>query len=216
MKKIIPALLDFSKEKFESNLEQLSFAQHLHIDIMDGNFVNTVSQGIKDMGKVKEFPGIYFEAHLMVEDPVSYLEELKKLGIQKVLVHKEVLRDEEKSIFFIEKVHSFQMLCFYVLNPETPAESLSSKELKLLDGVMLMSVHPGRQGQEFIPEVLEKLEFLREKNPILQFQIDGGITDKTLNYSLDFPLSLFSVGSFISASSKPKEAYKCLNSLLDT
>lgn len=154
----------------------------LHIDVMDGMFVPSISFGMPLIASIRKNSSLFFDVHLMVQEPVRYLEEFVRVGADSITVHIEACRDLERTLEQIKVLGVRRAVSF---NPETPVETLMPY-LSMVDMVLVMSVRPGFGGQKFMQESLDKVRFLdrvrKEHNLHYEIEIDGGIThDNFLN-----------------------------------
>src|SRR3989344_3001840 len=169
MSHVIPTIFATSKKEFNERFEKiLHISKNIQIDFMDGKFVKAKSISPKQVPSLKKYKK-NFEAHLMVKSPEKYLSTLKKKGFKKVIIHIESLNPET-----LAKAKKLNLKLFLALNPETPVESLIIF-LPKIRGVLFMGVHPGREGQNFIPEVYSKIKQLKKISPSKKIQVDGGI-----------------------------------------
>lgn len=159
-------------------------ADLLHIDVMDGHFVPNLTMGV-DMirGLRKHFPDTYLDVHLMVERPSDYVDAFAKAGANMFSFHLEVskpMRPEgEDAYALIDRIHAAGMHAGMVVNPPTAPDGLEPY-LSKLEMVLVMSVNPGRSGQAFMPEVLDKTRWAREKGGArLRVEMDGGLNPQT-------------------------------------
>jgi len=204
-KKIIPAILAGSKFEFEEKLAKVSsFAKEIQIDITDGYFTENKTLELLELEKLPE--GIIFELHLMVNDPLDYLGHAKRLGIKRIIFHDEV---EEDTTSLIEKIKKESFEVFLAINPETELSSLE-KHIPNIDGVLIMSVEPGYNGQELIMESLGRAKLLKSKHPELLISMDGGIKKENIERVFDSGVSVAYVGSEILDAENPQEEYKFL------
>lgn len=124
---------------------------------------------------IRERSGLFFDVHLMIEEPVRYIEEFKKAGADLITIHVEACSDVKKTI---EAVKQAGLKVGLALNPETGAEAVEPY-IPLVDMVLVMSVHPGFGGQSLIPETLEKMKkvkaMIQKNNPLCLLEADGGI-----------------------------------------
>jgi ribulose-phosphate 3-epimerase len=178
MIQIVPAILALDEESFREDLRRIEGSESLeggwlHVDLMDGQFVENQSVGPEILEKYP--PKFPVEVHLMVKDPISMFDELKRGRVKRVVFHLEVGNTEE--IISQARERGFEV--GLAINPETKAEALELS-LKDVDTVVVMSVHPGAQGQVFIPESVKKIEEisrLRSKyNLNFLIGVDGGIS----------------------------------------
>lgn len=209
---IIPTVFALDKESFDKKLNNLKFSKKLHLDFMDGVFTKSKSFQFFDLQKVKEYENIFFEVHLMAYNPISYLEEIKEFNIKKVLVQFEVFKTEAE---LNECVFKFRENCieiFLVINPQTEVGDFL-KFVSLFDGIMFMSVVPGREGQKFIVYTLEKIRLLRMFYLKLPIQIDGGVNYENLKNLVKSGVNIISVGSYISGALKPEKNFEKLEKI---
>lgn len=175
MTMIVPAVLTKNPDEFQEKLEFLESIQKImdiHLDIADGEFVTNHTFLPKELGKINS--RIKVEAHMMVKNPQYYFHDLEYAGVKMVSIHYESffrLSDLETALKNA-KFLGFETGLF--LNPETEVSVVDSLADNL-DVLALMSVHPGYQGQKFVPESYDRLELLRKKHPHALIEIDGGI-----------------------------------------
>ena len=153
----------------------------LHIDVMDGMFVPSISFGMPVIASIRKQSRMFFDAHLMVQEPVRYVEEFVRAGAESVTVHVEACRNVKGTL---EKIQSLGRKTAISLNPETPVEALLPY-LPIVDMVLVMSVRPGFGGQKFMPQALDKVRYLdrvrKENKWRYRIEIDGGITHNNLS-----------------------------------
>jgi len=170
MKKIIPAILTNNLADLKNKLIQLQgLTDWVHIDIMDGKFVNNVTITLKDLSRIQN--SFQTEAHLMVLSPEKYFPDCKKANIKRTIFHFEAT-DNAKRVFQAMKRFHFQR--GLALSPETPIKKINTY-LDYIDLVLLMGVHPGFSGQKFIPGILKKIADLKQIAPQMKIGVDGGI-----------------------------------------
>lgn len=178
--KIAPSILsaDFARLGEQVKLAESAGADVIHIDVMDGHFVPNISIGplvVSALNKITDLP---LDTHLMIENPEKYLRSFTEAGSDWLSVHIETCPNADR---IIQKIKSLGLKAGVAINPETPLERLDSI-LEQVDFVLVMSVHPGLDGQSFIPESLEKLKLLRTKidqsGLKVDIEVDGGISKK--------------------------------------
>ncbi len=211
---VIPTLFALDKRQFEDKLKILEFADKIHLDFMDGKFVNGKSETLDEMNSIKKLKDKFFEIHLMALDPAQYIKKIKELGIKKVLIQEEPFKNTQDIEKNIRKFKDEGLELFIVLNPTTSIERIKPL-FELIDGIMVMSVWPGKEGQSFIEESYQKIneirEFAGEGFPI---QVDGGIKDMNAKQLIDAGATILSVGSHISSAKTPKKNYEKLNKII--
>ncbi len=155
-------------------------ADWLHMDVMDGHFVPTITIGPLFTEACKRATKLPLDVHLMISDPDQYLEAFAKAGANNITVHVETCPNLVQTI---NKIKSLGCTAGITLNPATPASSLDAA-LPFADLVLVMSVNPGYSGQTFMPEMIGKVEEVRNKLNALRsnahLEVDGGISMDTL------------------------------------
>ena len=157
----------------------LSKPDYIHIDIMDGKFVSNKTWTTSEVKKFTSYSTLPLEVHLMVNNPSKYIEDYALMNTSIIIFHYEAVKDINE---MINKVKLYGLKVGIAINPETNINVLIPY-LNLIDEVLIMSVHPGKSGQSFIEESLEKISVL--KNIILEgnyktiISVDGGINNET-------------------------------------
>jgi len=148
----------------------------VHLDVMDGHFVPNITIGPPVIAKLRKASELVFDAHLMISEPAKYIEPFAKAGADHITFHIEVA-DEPREI--IDRLHALGCSAGICLNPETPVEAIRAVA-PLCDMVLVMTVHPGFGGQEFIPDAAEKIVQVRKiVGPDIRIEVDGGIDPRT-------------------------------------
>ena len=173
----------FLKEGSYSNyIEMLnnSNTDYIHFDVMDGKFVKNKNLSIKELEKYLKMSKKKNDVHLMVKNPKEYIKTLSIYNISYLTIHKEIENYKE----MIKLIKSYGIKPGLAINPETDIEDVF-EDLKNVSLVLLMSVHPGKSGQEFIEETTNKISVLKEeikkKNLNVKISIDGGIKEEVLD-----------------------------------
>jgi ribulose-phosphate 3-epimerase len=176
---IAPSILSADYARLADEVELVRpESDWVHVDVMDGHFVPNLTIGPPVVRSLAAHTDLPLDCHLMVDEPDELLEDLAKAGAAGCSVHIE-LGDPTPSV---ERMRSLGLRPGLVINPETPFDHAVAY-LRLVDLLLVMSVHPGFGGQRFMPEVLPKLvqarRLVREEGLSLDLQIDGGITAET-------------------------------------
>lgn len=191
MFEIIPGILEKDFLEIERKIELVRrFSKVIHIDIIDGKFApNTSFLDPKPFEKYTR--DLFFEAHLMVEEPINYLEPFAASGFKRFLGHIEKMLDQ------VEFVAKGELLAEVglAIDLDTQLDSIKSS-FEDLDSVLIMSVKAGFSGQSFMPQVLEKIKKIREKSPI-PIEIDGGINEAVLEEAFGYGVNRFVTTSFL-------------------
>lgn len=146
----------------------------LHMDIMDGSFVNNLSFGLPVVKSLKlNLPNSKLDCHLMVNDPIKYIDEFMKYSTS-ISFHIEACPNSTYVNQILDKFKFSKVLVGIAINPQTTI-NLIDQFIEKIDYVLIMSVEPGFSGQKFIPDVLLKIKKIRDKYPNLKIQVDGGI-----------------------------------------
>jgi len=175
--KIAPSVLsaDFARLGEEVAEVERAGADLIHFDVMDGHFVPNLSIGIPVLESLRKVTRLPLDAHLMIENPERYVEVFVKAGANSVTVHAEVCKDIPA---MAKRLHDLGARASVGINPETDVQRVLPFAAQL-DMILIMSVHPGFGGQEFIPGALEKLRAVRrelDRRALkVDIEIDGGV-----------------------------------------
>lgn len=147
----------------------------LHVDVMDGLFVPSISFGMPVIESIRPATNLFFDVHLMVQEPIRYIEEFKRAGADLITIHAEACEDIGATI---AKIQENGCKVGLSISPDTDV-SVLEPWVKKVDMILLMSVYPGFGGQKFIPETMEKIiaarKMINEQNPSCDLEVDGGI-----------------------------------------
>jgi ribulose-phosphate 3-epimerase len=203
---IIPGILEKDFAEIEKKIELVrGFTKTIHVDVIDGKFASNIT--FLDPKPFSKYTNDFlFEAHLMVEEPISYLDSFAAAGFRRFLGQVEKMSSQED---FVAK-GEFLGEVGLALDGNTPLESLKA-DYQDLDCVLIMSIKAGFSAQEFMPETLDKVKKIREKSQV-PIEVDGGINDATISQALICGANRFVATSFI-FSGDPRANYQKLVSL---
>ena len=210
MTEIIPTIFATSKRMFDEKFNKMmDVSKKLHIDFMDGQFVTKHSIKLAIIPSLRDYDN-EFEAHLMVNNPKSWVKRLKNKGFKKVIFHYSAMDfDEEETKKLVNDIHKLDMIAFVAINPEVHEDEIFSI-LKDVDGILIMGVHPGREKQHLLDKTHWKLKNLRKENSKITLQVDGGVNPYTAKELEKSGADILNSGSFVSRSKNPKEALQGL------
>ena len=196
---LAPSILaaDFKVLGREIQETEKNGARYLHYDVMDGMFVPSISFGMPVLASIHDASDQVMDVHLMVQEPIRYIEDFRKAGADLVTVHLEACEDVDATL---EKIRECGLKTGLSICPETPAESVEPY-LKDIDMILVMSVHPGVGGQKFIPESLDKIRKIRgmmEAQGIsADIEVDGGIGLSNVREVLNAGANVIVAGSAV-------------------
>ena len=167
---------------------------YIHIDYMDGIFVDNKEFTIEEIKTLSKLSTKKLDIHIMAENPEPIIQELKDLNIEYITIHYEINKPLDK---IINLIHNQGYKCGISIKPKTDPKNII-EYLEKIDLVLIMSVEPGKGGQKFIPDVLNKIKELKQNNLIIE--IDGGINDTNIE-ELKNIVDIVVVGSYITNSS---------------
>lgn len=208
-----PSILaaDFSKLGEQIHELDEAGAQYVHIDVMDGMFVPSISFGMPLMKSIRPCTDRIFDVHLMIEEPVRYIDDFAEAGADLITVHAEACKHLDRTI---EAIKEKGLLAGVAINPATP---LSAVEwvLPKVDMVLIMTVNPGFGGQKLIPYTLDKVRALRamiEKADLkTDIEVDGGINLENVTEAMDAGANIIVAGSAVFRGDIPENVERFLH-----
>ncbi len=210
--RMAPSLLsaDFARLGEHVGQVETGGADLLHLDVMDGHFVPNLTIGPPLVRSIRPHSKLFFDTHLMLTNPLDHAEAFVQAGSDGITFHIEVVDDPFAAI---RALRDLDVSVGVTLNPDTPVESIRPV-VEQVDMVLVMSVHPGFGGQEFIESSLEKLRAIRERlRPDQRLEVDGGINTETIARAVRAGADTIVAGSAIFAQSDPVAAMDELRAL---
>lgn len=200
MNYLAPSVLsaDFSTLGKDIAVVASAGAELIHLDVMDGKFVPNISFGAPVISSVRKITNAIFDVHLMIEEPIRYLNDFVKAGADIITVHYEACTDAANTL---QEIHKAGLKAGLAISPDTPV-SMLKPFLKEVDMILIMSVHPGFGGQSFIEESLNKIEDTRSMlqecgRDDVWIEVDGGIGTANITKVKDAGANVFVAGSAV-------------------
>ena len=199
--KISPSILASDYANLESELKRISNSDLIHIDVMDGHFVPNITIGAPVVKALKKVCQIPFDVHLMISNPIDYVEDFANAGADIICFHTESESDIEKTV---DKILSLGKKAALAVKPNTDVYAVLPY-LSKLSMVLVMTVEPGFGGQSFMEEVMPKIEKIREINKEIDVEVDGGINEETVKIASKAGANVFVAGSSVFKSEIPND-----------
>ena len=199
MIKIAPSILSADFANLERDIGRISTADYVHVDVMDGLFVPNISIGIPVVQAIRPTTQLPLDVHLMIVQPVRYVDQFCDAGADIVTVHVE--SDSEENIHAaIDKIHAKGKKAGVVVKPKTPAEAVLPF-IEKVELILVMTVEPGFGGQSFMADMMPKVSAIRayinEKNPQCELEVDGGVAPDTCRTCIEAGANVLVAGSAV-------------------
>jgi ribulose-phosphate 3-epimerase len=214
---IVPSILsaDFANLARDVQIVQQAGAQSIQVDVMDGHFVPNLTVGPDVVKALRRASSIFLDLHLMIENPLDYIDAFAKAGADLITLHVEACEDPQHAI---ARIHGLGKKAGLAIRPKTPVTALWPY-LDDLDMALVMTVEPGFGGQAFMPEMLPKVEALRARlgwnAPRCRLQVDGGINVKTAPLAAAAGADSLVAGSAVFGAPDVPRAFQELQKLID-
>lgn len=212
-----PSILsaDFARLGEEIKAVDEAGSQYIHVDVMDGRFVPSISYGMPVIKSVRKCTDKVFDVHLMIDEPIRYIGEFVESGADIITVHVEACSDVKATL---DKIKEYGVKCGITLNPSTDVKAIEAY-IGIVDMVLVMSVNPGFGGQKFIEGSLSKVrkirEIINENGYGADVEIDGGITMDNVRAAVDAGANVIVAGSAVFKGNAGDNARKFLKLMND-
>ena len=195
--KLLPSILSADFSCLKNEIDSVQNASYLHLDVMDGNFVNNISFGLPVIKNLRKITDMVFDVHLMIDNPQNYIEKFADSGADIITVHYEASKNIKKDLETIRKLGKKACVA---IKPKTEAK-IVFELMDKLDMILIMTVEPGFGGQKIIYDMLNKIkeinDFVLKNNINVNIEADGGINFENANKVIESGANMIVMGSAI-------------------
>ncbi len=214
--RIHPSILNANLAALDDEIRRIPSAHAIHIDVMDGHFVPNLSIGLPVVECLRRnHPDRFLDVHLMIEDPDRWAPQYAELGVQSVGFH---LEASQAPIRTARQLRSMNCRASLALRPQTSIESVADF-IAEFDQILIMTVDPGFGGQKFLDSMLGKIRRTREivdaSGADIWIQIDGGVSEATIDRCVDAGVNVFVAGSAVFGAPDPDAVVRALTEQAD-
>lgn len=200
--KIAPSVLAADFTRLGEEINRVSKADYIHLDIMDGHFVPNISFGHELVAALRPLSSVPFDVHLMMDHPLFYIPSVVRAGADLITFHVECADSISETI---DAIHQGGAKAGLVLKPGTPVETLWPW-LDRIDMVLVMTVEPGFGGQKFMPAMMDKVRGIKERAPQMLIEVDGGVNDATIPQCVEAGVDICVAGTGVFRAENAEEA----------